>query len=139
MRGSCDRFVGFVSRGWSFRAVVSRGRFVGSFWRGRCAGFCVCQARVCRGMRSQDNGFFRHSIRSSGIRSFRAVRWGVPGKCQRLLTVRNGAGGGVHDGGEGGVRLQEVGDDLGALHLELVAADAENEGRNGVLVGADTF
>ena len=41
---------------------------------------------------------------------------------QGLLTVGREASGGILDTGEGGVRLQEVGDDACALHLKSVVA-----------------
>ena len=44
------------------------------------------------------------------------------------------ARGGVLDTREGGVRLQEVGDDLRALYLQLVAAQTAN--KNGSRVSA---
>ena len=53
-------------------------------------------------------------------------------ECQRLLTVGTRAIGGIPDRGEGGVRLQEVGDDLRALYLQLVAAQTAN--KNGIRV-----
>ena len=40
--------------------------------------------------------------------------------------------GAIPDAGEGGVRLEEVGDDLHTLRLQRVAADAANEGANGL-------
>ena len=51
---------------------------------------------------------------------------------------RVGGLGGVPDGGEGGVRLEKVSDDLGALRLQLVAADAANEGRIAASVAANS-
>ena len=45
---------------------------------------------------------------------------------------------GVLDGGEGGVRLEEVGDDLRTLHVQLVATQTVNSGQNGVSAGADS-
>ena len=49
-----------------------------------------------------------------------------------MLTVGKRAGGGIPDRGEGGVRLEEVGDDLGALHLQLVGAQTAKKGGIGV-------
>ena len=46
--------------------------------------------------------------------------------------------GGILDGGEGGIRLEEVGDDLRSLHLQIVAAQTANSGQNGVSAGADS-
>ena len=50
----------------------------------------------------------------------------------RVLAVdsRKWADGGVPDGGEGGIRLEEVGDDLCALRLHLIAAQTANEGKS---------
>ena len=58
--------------------------------------------------------------------------------CQWLLTVGMEACGGVLDGGEGGVHLQEVGDDLCALRLQLVARQTANERQIGVSAAADS-
>ena len=53
------------------------------------------------------------------------------GECQRqrVLTVGKPAKGSVLDGGEGGVRLQEVGDDLCTLRLQDVTAQTAIESR----------
>ena len=58
--------------------------------------------------------------------------------CQRLLTVEKQAIGGIPDGSEGGIRLEEVGDDLGALHLKLVTAQTANKSPIGVSAAADS-
>ena len=58
--------------------------------------------------------------------------------CQWLLTVGTWANGGILDRGEGGVRLEEVGDDLRALHLQLVVAQTANKGRIGVSAAIDS-
>ena len=58
----------------------------------------------------------------------------VKSECQRLLTVGDRANGGILDRGEGGVRLEEVGDDLRALHLQLVVAQTAN--KHGIWVSA---
>ena len=63
-----------------------------------------------------------------------SLRVMVKSECQRLLTVGTRAIGGIPDRGEGGVRLQEVGNDLRALHLQLVAAQTAN--KNGIWVSA---
>ena len=55
-------------------------------------------------------------------------------RCHGLLTVGRRAFGGIPDGGESGVRLQEVGDDLGALHLQLVAAETFEKKRQRLLL-----
>ena len=44
----------------------------------------------------------------------------------------------VLDGGEGGVRLQEVGDDLSTLHFQGIAAQTANERQMGASVAADS-
>ena len=44
----------------------------------------------------------------------------------------------VLDAREGGVRLQEVGDDLGALHLERVVSQTAQGGRMGASAGIDS-
>ena len=46
--------------------------------------------------------------------------------------------GSVLDGGEGGVRLQEVGDDLSTLHFQVVAAETANEKGVGLSMAADS-
>ena len=46
--------------------------------------------------------------------------------------------GGILDGGEGSIRLQEVGDDLCALRLQLVATQTANERRIAVSLAADS-
>ena len=43
----------------------------------------------------------------------------------------------VLDGGEGGVRLQEVGDDLSTLHLQVVAFETANEKGVGLSMAID--
>ena len=55
------------------------------------------------------------------------------GQCEVSAAAdsRFGTGGGVLDGGEGGVRLQEVGDDAGTLYLQVVVAQTANEGGSG--------
>ena len=58
--------------------------------------------------------------------------------CQWLLTVGTRAIGGIPDRGEGGVRLQEVGDDLRALHLQLVGAQTANKNGSRVSAAADS-
>ena len=52
---------------------------------------------------------------------------GVSGADSRIQV-----GGGVPDGGEGGICFEEIGNDLCTLYLQLVAANAANEGANGV-------
>ena len=47
-------------------------------------------------------------------------------------------GGSVLDGGEGGVRLQEVGDDLSTLHFQVVVAETASEKGVGLLMAADS-
>ena len=54
-----------------------------------------------------------------------------------MLTVGKQAIGGVLDGGEGGICLEEVNDDLRTFHLQIVAAQTANSGQNGVSAGAD--
>ena len=44
----------------------------------------------------------------------------------------------VPDGGEGGVRLQEVGDDLSTLHFQVVAAQPANKKGVGLSMAADS-
>ena len=56
---------------------------------------------------------------------------------QGVLTVAKEAESGVLDGGEGSVRLQEIGDDLGALVSQIVAAQTANERTNTVSRGID--
>ena len=51
----------------------------------------------------------------------------VKSRRQRVLTVGKRARGGVRDGGEGGVRLEEVSEILCALHPQLVVAQTANE------------
>ena len=46
--------------------------------------------------------------------------------------------GGILDGGEGGVRLEEVREDLCALHIQLVGAQTANKGQIQVSAAADT-
>ena len=59
--------------------------------------------------------------------------------CQRLLTVGKWASGGAPDGCEGGIRLQEVSDDICAHHLQLVVAQTASKGAFRVSAAADTF
>ena len=54
-------------------------------------------------------------------------------KCHRVLTVAKGIWGGVPNKGEGGVCLQEIGDDLGACLFQLVAAQPAKESQAKVL------
>ena len=46
-------------------------------------------------------------------------------------------GGSVLDGGEGGVRLQEVGDDLSTLHFQVVVAETASEKGVGLSMAID--
>ena len=46
--------------------------------------------------------------------------------------------GGILDGGEGGVRLEEVREDLCALHPQLVVAQTANKGQIQVSMAADS-
>ena len=46
--------------------------------------------------------------------------------------------GSVLDGGEGGVRLQEVGDDLSTLHFQAIGAQTANERQMGESMAFDS-
>ena len=48
--------------------------------------------------------------------------------CHRVLTVGNEAQGGILDALQRRVDLEHVSNVLGALHVEIIARDAANEG-----------
>ena len=62
---------------------------------------------------------------------------GAESGCQRLLTGGEASKWGVLDECEGGVRLQEVADDLSALHLQLVVTQAASKSRMEASAGPD--
>ena len=67
------------------------------------------------------------------------LRTGVQTRCQRLLSVRIEAWGGVLDARQRLVDLEHVGDVRGALYLQTVGAEAAKEGKIGASAAADTF
>ena len=56
-----------------------------------------------------------------------------------VLTVRNGARGGILDALQRCIDFEHVSDVLCALHFEVIPSDAANEGAYAVSGGADTF
>ena len=59
-------------------------------------------------------------------------------KCQRLLTVENRACGGVPERLEGRVRLEGLGEVLGALRTDAVVPESASEGAFRVSAAADS-
>ena len=62
----------------------------------------------------------------------------VHSECQRLLTVEKRASGGAPESGDRRVRLEEVGHDLCAFCLQLVANETATEVSKGARQNAST-
>ena len=59
-------------------------------------------------------------------------------RCQGVLTAGRRARGAVLDGGQGGIRLEEVSHNLCALHLQVVSTQPANESQRDASRGADS-
>ena len=67
------------------------------------------------------------------------LQTGVKRTRQRVLTAGRRARGAVLDGGQGGIRLEEVSHNLCALHLQVVSTQPANESQRDASRGIDTF
>ena len=59
-------------------------------------------------------------------------------RCQGVLTAGRRARGAVPDGGQGGIRFEEVSHNPCALHLQHLSTQAANENQKDASRGADS-